>query len=438
MCAQAGGGPQRSAPRLIQLASATEAEGASRWQLQQGELDSFGSAMKHAAETHLLRSATTFGDEAVDFLLQFAEKSEDNPFAQEAALQLLVKTHDSNTTQNSREYGRYIFIECKNPATFDAAMAAHRLVQLADVSGGKPTLQQLAISAVGILATNHPLSKSALGTKIHRLLHFADSSQDRKVQQLALSAFQIVVDRHPENQSAAGGAAVHRLLQLAETSGDHPDVQAKALSAFVAVVSDHEANQSAAGPTAVKCLLKLGACSELAVVLRGHAINKSAAGGDGVRRLLDLAETRFGLLQESREKDRGRGTAVHDDILSALSALVAAVQRYPENQSAAGGAAVHRLLQLAETSGGHPDVQAKALSAFAAVVSDHEANQSAAGPTAVNCLLKLSHPSGDEPYVQKDALKALREVVVNHAGNTAALTAAGDAGAHGRCVLSDL
>ena len=111
MCAQAGGGPQRNAPRLIQLASATEAEGASRWQLQQGELDSFGSAMKHAAETHLLRSAITSGDQAVEFLLQFAEKSEDNPFAQEAALQLLAKTHDSNTTQNQRETGHYIFIE---------------------------------------------------------------------------------------------------------------------------------------------------------------------------------------------------------------------------------------------------------------------------------------------------------------------------------------
>jgi hypothetical protein len=65
-----------------------------------------------------------------------------------------------------------------------------------------------------------------------------------KVQQLALSAFQIVFDFHPESQSAAGGAAVHRLLQLAETSGGHTDVQTKALSAFAAVVSDNEANQS--------------------------------------------------------------------------------------------------------------------------------------------------------------------------------------------------
>jgi ureidoglycolate hydrolase len=289
--------------------------------------------------------------QAVEFLLQFAEKSEDNPFAQEAALQLLAKTHDSSTTQNQREIGHYIFI--KSNATFDAAMAAHRLVQLADVSGGKPTVQQLAISAVMILATLHPSSKSALGTKLHRLLHFADSSQDRKLQQLALSAFQKVVDCHPENQSAAGEAAVHRLLQLAETSGAHPSQD---------------------------------------------------------RKLQQLA----------------------------LSAFQKVVDCHPENQSAAGEAAVHRLLQLAETSGAHPDVQTKALSAFAAVVSDHEANQSAAGPTAVSCLLKLSHPSGDEPYVQKDALQALRVVVVNHAGNTAALTAAGDAAAHGLCVLSDL
>lgn len=279
--------------------------GASGWQLQQEELDRFGSEMMHAAETYLMRTAITFGDESVDYLLQFAEKSEDNPFAQEAALQLLAKKHDSNTTQNPTEVGRYIFID-KSVETFDAAKAAHRLVQLADVSGGKPTVQQLAISIVGILANNHPSSKSALGTKLHRLLHFAESSQDRKVQQLALSAFEIIVHRHTENQSAAGGAAVHRLLQLAETSGDHPDVQA----------------------IACDCL--------------------------------------------------------------------------------------------------------------ASLVRNHEANRSAAGPTAVNCLLKLSHPSGDEVYVQKDALKALREVVVNHAGNMAAMTAAGDAAAHVRAVLSEL
>ena len=83
-------------------------------------------------------------------------------------------------------------------------------------------------------------------------------------------------------------------------------------------------------------------------------------------------------------------------------------------------------------------MQAIACDCLASLVRNHEANRSAAGPTAVNCLLKLSHPSGDEVYVQKDALKALREVVVNHAGNMAAMTAAGDAAAHVRAVLSEL
>jgi hypothetical protein len=137
----------------------------------------------------------------------------------------------------------------------------------------------------------------------------------------------------------------------------------------------------------------------LGVFFQDQQGNKDAAGQSrAVQRLLQLAESSSGSPQ------------VQADFLEALYLIV--TDHQGNQDTAAGVDAIKRLLQLAAFSSGTPAVQQQALNVFGRIVFPNERYKDrAADEGALELLLQLAESSCDAPEVQQKALKALARIL---------------------------